>query len=58
MNSHLFSFISQLSSDAFVVFYGNTEVIRNGDVHFPFRQSSDFLYLTGIASPDIILTIY
>jgi Xaa-Pro aminopeptidase len=58
MNPHLSSFLSQLTPDAFVVLYGNTEVIRNGDVHFPFRQSSDFLYLTGMSTPDIILTVY
>lgn len=58
MNSHLSSFISQLPSDAFIVFRGNSELIRNGDVYFPFRQSSDFLYITGMSSPDIILTIY
>lgn len=57
MNTHLSSFLRELPSDAFVVLYGNSEVIRNGDVHFPFRQSSDFLYLTGMLSPDIILTI-
>ncbi len=27
-------------------------VIRNGDAHFPFRQSSDFYYLTGFNEPD------
>ena len=27
------------------------EVRRNGDVHFPYRQDSDFLYLTGILEP-------
>ena len=28
------------------------EVIRNRDVHYPFRQSSDFSYLTGFPEPD------
>ena len=27
------------------------EVIRNRDVHYPFRQSSDFTYLTGFPEP-------
>ncbi len=28
------------------------EVIRNRDVHYPFRQSSDFAYLTGFPEPE------
>lgn len=58
MNPHLSLLLWRIPSNAFVVIRGNSELIRNGDVHFPFRQSSDFLYLTSIASPDIILTIY
>jgi Xaa-Pro aminopeptidase len=30
------------------------EVIRNRDVHYPFRQSSDFSYLTGFPEPDAV----
>lgn len=30
--------------------------IRNGDVHYPFRQNSDFLYLTGLSVPGLRLT--
>lgn len=26
--------------------------IRNRDVHYPFRQDSDFYYLTGFSEPD------
>jgi len=33
---------------------GASEIIRNGDVHFPFRQSSNFYYLTGFNEPDAI----
>ena len=33
------------------------ELLRNGDTHFPFRQSSDFLYLTGFQEPDAILVL-
>ena len=28
--------------------------IRNRDVHYPFRQDSDFYYLTGISEPDAL----
>ena len=58
MKQELQSFIDQLPSDVFVIIEGNSEIIRNGDVHFPFRQSSDFLYLTDLSVPDIKLTIY
>jgi Xaa-Pro aminopeptidase len=58
MNLHLSTFISRLPGNSLVIVPGNSEVIRNGDVYFPFRQSSDFLYLTSMQSPDIILTIY
>ena len=33
------------------------EVIRNGDVHFPFRQDSDFLYLSGFAEPEAVIVL-
>ncbi|MDB4021811.1 aminopeptidase P N-terminal domain-containing protein [Litorivicinus sp.] len=31
------------------------EVIRNRDAEYPFRQSSDFWYLTGFTEPDAVL---
>jgi Xaa-Pro aminopeptidase len=33
------------------------EVIRNRDAEYPFRQSSDFWYLTGLTEPDAVLVI-
>ncbi|MBU2815993.1 Xaa-Pro aminopeptidase, partial [Acidithiobacillus ferrooxidans] len=30
---------------------------RNGDVQYPFRGDSDFLYLTGFAEPEAILVL-
>lgn len=36
---------------------GATELRRNGDTHFPFRQESDFFYLTGFAEPNAILVL-
>ena len=33
------------------------EVIRNRDAEYPFRQSSDFWYLTGFTEPDAVLVI-
>ncbi|MCG6985189.1 MAG: Xaa-Pro aminopeptidase [Thiocapsa sp.] len=33
------------------------EVVRNRDVHYPFRQSSDFAYLTGFPEPEAFAVI-
>ncbi len=33
------------------------EKLRNGDSHFPFRQDSDFLYLTGFSEPEAVLVL-
>jgi Xaa-Pro aminopeptidase len=33
------------------------EAIRNRDVHYPFRQSSDFAYLTGFPEPDAVVVL-
>jgi len=57
MNQHLHQFISFLPSDSFTLIRGNSLILRNGDVHYPFRQSSDFLYLTGLSVPGLTLTI-
>ncbi len=56
--SNLSRFLSKIPENSFIKIEGNTLQIRNGDVHYPFRQSSDFLYLTGLSVPDMILTIY
>lgn len=34
-----------------------SEIIRNNDNPYPFRQSSDFLYLTGLNEPDALLVL-
>lgn len=34
-----------------------TDVLRNGDAHYRFRQDSDFYYLTGFNEPDAVLLI-
>jgi len=33
------------------------EIVRNRDAHFPFRQDSDFLYLTGFNEPDAVMVL-
>src|SRR4249920_1328705 len=37
--------------DGLVLLTAAREAVRNGDVHHPYRQSSDFLWLTGVESP-------
>lgn len=44
-----------LPDKSLVILVGQSERLRNGDVHFPFRQDSDVLLLTGLDVPDIIL---
>ncbi len=34
-----------------------SEVVRNSDVHYPFRQNSDFFYLTGFNEPDALAVL-
>src|SRR5262245_14450970 len=34
-----------------------TELIRSGDTHFPFRQDSDFGYVTGFPEPDAVAVL-
>ena len=34
-----------------------TVLLRNGDSDYPFRQNSDFLYLTGFNEPDAVLVL-
>jgi Xaa-Pro aminopeptidase len=44
-----------MCENSLLILYGNPEIIRNGDVYYLFRQSSDTLMLTEVSSPDIIL---
>ena len=46
--------LSQLDDGALVIVATNSEQIRNGDVHYPFRAHSDFWYLTGFTEPEAI----
>jgi hypothetical protein len=57
MDPHLSQFIRELPKDSLTMIRGNSLVLRNGDVHYPFRQSSDFLYLTGLSVPGLAITI-
>ncbi|MCA9333040.1 aminopeptidase P family protein [Candidatus Saccharibacteria bacterium] len=40
-----------------IIIPANTTLQRNGDSSFPFRQDSNFWYLTGVNEPDYLLVI-
>ena len=46
-----------LGPDGLAILPAAREVTRNRDVHYPFRQDSDFSYLTGFPEPDAFLVI-
>lgn len=43
--------------DAILVVAAAPERIRSRDTHYPYRQDSDFWYLTGFAEPDAVLVL-
>lgn len=49
--------ISQLGDGGVAIIPSAKEILRNGDSHFPFRQNSDFYYLTGFNEPEAILVL-
>lgn len=51
-------FARQMRSESLAIFQTNDKMPRNGDQYFPFRQNSDFFYLTGIDQPESVLLLY
>lgn len=51
-------FTKNMKPNTIAIFVSNDEMPRNGDQFFPFRQSSDFFYMTGIDQPKSILILY
>jgi Xaa-Pro aminopeptidase len=43
--------------DAILILPAAAERIRNNDSHYPYRQDSDFWYLSGFAEPDAVLVL-
>jgi Xaa-Pro aminopeptidase len=43
--------------DSIIILCAAPEKTRNSDVHYPYRQNSDFLYLTGFKEPDAVLCL-
>ena len=48
---------AQLQDNSMMILCGAKEVTRNNDCHFPFRQNSDFYYLTGFNEPDAAMVL-
>ena len=50
-------FMKQIGRHGVAILPGAREVTRSRDTHYPFRQDSDFRYLTGFLEPDSIAVI-
>ena len=46
-----------MGADSILVLPSASEKVRNRDCHYPFRQSSDFYYLSGFAEPEAVLVL-
>lgn len=49
--------LDALPKDSVALVAGSSLVTRNRDAEFPFRQNSDFYYLTGFNEPDALLLL-
>jgi len=49
--------MAQMEPNSIAIVPAAREKIRNRDVEFPFRQDSDFYYLTGFPEPDAVLVL-
>jgi Xaa-Pro aminopeptidase len=56
--AHRDALLAQLATkDSVAVFFAAPELIRNRDVHFDYRQESDFYFLTGFEEPEAVLVV-
>ncbi len=49
--------MGMIGVQAAAIIPGAAQKIRNNDVHYPFRQDSDFWYLTGFDEPEAVLVL-
>ncbi|MDX9873280.1 MAG: Xaa-Pro aminopeptidase [Spongiibacteraceae bacterium] len=49
--------MAQMEPDSIAIVPSACEVKRNRDTEYPFRQDSDFFYLTGFPEPDAVLVL-
>jgi len=50
-------FMQLLGTDSMLILWSAPERVYSGDVNYPYRQDSNFFYLTGIEQPESILVI-
>ena len=51
-------FLSELlEENSVAILFGSEEIIRNGDVNYPFRQNSNFSYLTNFPESESIAVL-
>jgi len=51
-------FVEQMEEDSLAVFFATVQVLRSADAFHHYKQSSNFLYLTGIEQEGCILLLY
>ncbi|MGH1460498.1 MAG: Xaa-Pro aminopeptidase [Neptuniibacter sp.] len=49
--------MSQMAPDSIAIIPSSQMITRNNDAEYPFRQNSDFYYLTGFNEPDSVLVL-
>jgi Xaa-Pro aminopeptidase len=49
--------MAQMEPDSIAIVPAAREKVRNRDAEYPFRQDSDFYYLTGFAEPEAVLVL-
>ena len=49
--------MDMMASNSIALIPAASECTRSRDTQYPFRQDSDFLYLTGFAEPDGVLVL-
>ena len=51
------SILAEMPADSLLLLPAARPATRNRDVHYPYRQDSDFLYLTGFPEPDALAVL-
>ena len=46
-----------MESDSIAIVPASSPKLRNGDSDYPYRQDSDFYYLTGFSEPDSVMVL-
>src|SRR5690625_7795722 len=49
--------MQEVGEGALIIVAAAPHKLRNGDTFYPYRQDSDFLYLTGFCEPEALLVL-